>query len=92
MTMEEFEHVVHASPEGYGLNRDNLLVFASGIEQTWNGLIVGCQPDAPIVAEPVRAENFAGCRYVVQASDSTEWSIGVSSETADVQAGTTAAH
>ncbi len=91
MTMETFEHAVHASPEGYSLSWDKLLVFAGSIEQTWNCLIVGCQPDAPIVAAHMRVQGFTGCRYVVQAFDSTEWSIG-SSETADVQAGTTATY
>lgn len=92
MTMDKFEHTVHASPEGYGLNWDKLLTLADGIEQTWNCLIVGRQPDAPIMGEHVRAEDFAGCRYVVQAFDSTEWSIGTASETTSIQAKTAAAH
>ncbi len=90
MTMDEFEHAVRASPEGCSLSWDRLLTLANGIEQTWNCLIVGRLPDAPIAAEHVRAEDFAGCRYVVQAFDSTEWSIGVANEM-DVQAKTTAA-
>lgn len=80
MTMKTFEQAVHASPEGYSLNWDELLTFASGIEQTWNCLIVGSQLGAMIVAEHIAAENFADCRYVVQAFDSTEWSIGTSNE------------
>jgi len=39
----------------------------------------------------VRAEDFAGCRYIVQAFDSTEWSIGAANGM-DVQAKATAAH
>ncbi len=91
MTMDEFEHAVHASPGGYSLGWDKLLTLASGIEQTWNCLIVGRQPGAPISADPMRAEDFAGCRYVVQAFDSTEWSIGAASGMT-MQATATAAH
>lgn len=85
MTMETFEQAVHASPEGYSLNWDELLTFASGIEQTWNCLIVGSQFDAMIVAEHVEAENFADCRYVIQALDSTEWSISTANGMVDDQ-------
>ena len=63
-----------------------MLLLASGIEQTWNCLIVGRQPGAAIVAEHVRAENFSCCRYVIQAFDSTEWSIGAASEATGAQA------
>jgi len=91
LTMGEFEYAVRASPEGYSLSWDELLTFANGIEQTWNCLIVGRQPGAPVIAEHVRAEDFAGCRYVVQAFDSTEWSIGAANGM-DVQAKATAAH
>jgi len=85
MTMEAFEHAVHASPEGYNLTWNNLLTLASGIEQTWNCLIVGSQFGAMIVAEHIEAENFANCRYVIQAFDSTEWSIGTTNEIVDDQ-------
>lgn len=89
MTMDEFEHAVHASPQGYALAWDKLLTLAGGIEQTWNCLIVGRRTDAPILAEHMQTE-FAGCRYVVQAFDSTEWSIGVASGT-NIEAEATAA-
>ena len=91
MTMDEFEHAVQASPEGCSLSWDKLLTLANGIEQTWNCLIVGCPPDAPILVQHLRAEDFADCRYVVQAFDSTEWSIGAT-RGMDAQAKTTTAH
>ncbi len=85
MTMETFEQAIHASPEDYSLNWDKLLTLASDIERTWNCLIVGSQFGAMIVAEHIEAENFANCRYVVQAFDSTEWSIGTTNEIVDDQ-------
>ena len=85
MTMEAFEHAVRAAPEGYSLSWDRLLMFADGIEQTWNCLIVGSQPNTVITAERIEAANFSGCCYMIQAFDSTEWSIGTTSQAEDDQ-------
>ena len=92
MAQEAFKRVVKASPDGYGMTWSELLAFAAGTEQTWECLIVGCKPGATIKVDSLEESGFDGCEYVIQAFDSTEWSVGVASGAARIKDVVAAAH
>lgn len=80
MTMDAFEAAIRASPDGYRATWDELVVLSAGLEQTWDCLIVGSPPDIPIEAATVEAAGFPGCEFVIEAFDSSTWTIGATDD------------
>lgn len=75
MTMEAFEAVIRTSPDGYHATWDELVALSAGLEQTWDCLIVGSPPDIPIEADAVETSGFLGCEFVIEAFDSSKWTV-----------------
>lgn len=80
MTMEAFEAVIRTPPDGYRATWDELVALSTGVEQTWDCLIVGSPPDIPIEADTVEATGFPGCEFVIEAFDSSRWAVGATDD------------
>lgn len=75
LSMDEFEDAIRLAPTGYKVDWHALLVFARGLEQTIDCLIVAIEPDAEFVVEDVLKDDFSSCKIAIQAFDSTEWRV-----------------
>lgn len=76
MTMEAFEAVIRTPPGGYRATWGELVALSAGLEQTWDCLIVGGPPNIPIEADTVEAAGFPGCEFIIEAFDSSKWTVG----------------
>lgn len=75
MSMDEFQAVTHSTPGGYRLSWQDLRDFASRMEQTFECLIVGARVPSDFDASRFDKDDFRDCCIVLQAFDSTEWSV-----------------
>ncbi len=78
-SMDSFENAVRVAPEGYPLAWKELLLFASRMEQVWDCLIIATEPKITIDRKTLEDAGFANCIYVIEAFDSSEWTMGAHS-------------
>ena len=72
MTMLDFRLVVRACQGGYRMSWNELLNFASGLDQVWDCLIVGLQSGIRIERDLFKKGEYLNCDYVIVGFDSTE--------------------
>lgn len=80
MSMEKFEETARSMPGGYLFSWSELKAFAGQIEQTWDCLIVAAESKQNLIAADLEKDNFSRCLLVLQAMDTTTWSVGAREE------------
>ena len=82
LTMEAFDDLIRAAPNGFPMTWQELSSFAENIDDLNECLIVGVHPGQVIDAERVLAEHWEDCCCVIEGFDSSTWSIIVGGDTA----------
>lgn len=80
MPMADFEEIVRSNPAGYLFSWQALKAFSLGLEQTYDCLLVAVTSENDLVPAELAVDNFERCEVVVQAFDSTEWSLGATDQ------------
>jgi hypothetical protein len=80
MTMAEFEKAARSIPGGYCFSWPDLKAFARHLDQTYDCLIVAVESKNDLAPIELNANKFDRCQIVLQALDSTKWSIGTNSK------------
>lgn len=75
LSMEDFEKLVRSKPNGVIMTWYELNNFASSLDQTYDCLIVAAKSPQNISKDRSAKENFSNCEVVIEAFDSTEWSV-----------------
>ncbi|MFV8407181.1 hypothetical protein ACNO6G_18935 [Vibrio harveyi] len=75
LSMDEFEELVSQKPSGLTLTWNELKRISSGFYQTFDCLIVGAKTNKDISDALLAGENFYACDVLLNAFDSTEWSV-----------------
>lgn len=74
-SMLDLERQIAASPTGLLLSWDELRALASAFTQVIDGVFVGCRDVASIPPLHPKAELYARCEIVLEAVDSTLWTV-----------------
>ncbi|CAG9000311.1 MAG: hypothetical protein CENE_02306 [Candidatus Celerinatantimonas neptuna] len=75
LSMDEFEELVSNKPCGLTLTWNELKRISSGFYQTFDCLIVGAKTNKDISDALTIGDNFYVCDVLLNAFDSTEWSV-----------------
>jgi hypothetical protein len=73
MWMSEFDRIVHEN--GYLMNWQELNQFASGLDQTWDCLIVALTPDDKRSRQELLDSKCADAEFVIEGVDSDSWEV-----------------
>lgn len=75
LSMDEFEELVRRKPGGLIMSWSELKKLASGIYQTIDCIIVGAKTERDILNAHKAGDDFSSCEVLLNAFDSTEWSV-----------------
>ena len=75
LSMDEFEDAIRLDSTGYKMTWDELMVFARGLDQTIECLIIALEPNIEFIDEDLTKDDFLSCKIIIQAFDSTEWRV-----------------
>jgi len=75
LPMADFEALTRSEPKGFIMNWSELKNFAGSLDQTYDCLIVAARSVQDISNDKSSKENFSNCEVVIEAFDSTEWSV-----------------
>lgn len=78
LSVDEFEDLVRSKPNGLMVTWTELRYFARSLTQTYDCLIVAAKSIQDISGDKSSSkESFGNCEVVVEAFDSSEWSVWV---------------
>lgn len=75
MSIDAFEEMVHASPTGFVLHWPELKTFATSLESNHFLLVVAVRSAEQLVAAELDVDDFSHCLVVLEAFDSTSWTV-----------------
>lgn len=75
LSVDEFADLVRAKPNGLIMTWTELRYFARSLTQTYDCLIVAAKSMRDISDDKSLRENIDNCTVVIEAFDSSEWSI-----------------
>ncbi|MFD5947304.1 hypothetical protein ACFWAZ_34010 [Streptomyces collinus] len=77
----EFRDRVHSLPQGYVMSWPQVREFAAGVQQCFDLLLVAASNRRSLEPERLAVDDYSECLIVFTASDSTWWSVEVTTET-----------
>lgn len=75
LSMDDFEEQVRSKPGGLTMSWNELKKLSDGFDQTIDCLIVGARTSLDILSACKSGDDFSSCEVVLNAFDSTEWSV-----------------
>ena len=82
MMMDRFTELI-AQRGGYLFSWEELCSFTDEVHQVFDAVLVAIDPNFPVAWDTLARDEFDDCQVVIEASDSTEWSLGISTRLAE---------
>ena len=84
LSMEQFIEQIQENATGFKMNWQQCLEFSSTLEQTFDCLLVAVNQLSDLKPEELSKNNFSNCLVLIEAFDSTEWSVLLLESLADL--------
>ena len=75
LSMDDFEEQVRRKPGGLMMSWSALKEISVGFHQTIDCIVVGAKTEQDILNAQMAGDDFSSCEIVLNAFDSTEWSV-----------------
>ncbi|WP_311567541.1 hypothetical protein [Photobacterium arenosum] len=75
LSMDDFEELIRSKPGGLMMSWSELKKLSNGFSQTIDCIIVGAETDRDILNAHKAGDDFSSCEVILNAFDSTEWSV-----------------
>jgi hypothetical protein len=77
MSIDEFIELIKKNPSGLMMSWEELKNFSNSIEQTFDCLIVAVLSMEKLDGSKFIRDNFSDCLVVINAFDSSEWTVSI---------------